>query len=376
MDPQKLALQRAAAPVHHMPDRPEPPTTDVALCLSGGGFRATLFHAGAFCRLNELGWLAQVNHISSVSGGSIAAGMLALKWSRLNFQNGVAQNLRDQVLDPLCDLTKTTIDAESVLRGIGPGSTGQAVAGKLRRWFGPATLADLPETPLFAFNSTSLQTGDLCWFAKIGTADDAPGRVPDPTIEIAVAVAASAAFPPFLSPLVVKLPAAQGAPETRNVLTDGGVFDNLGLETVWHDHKRIMISDAGQEFKTDDNPPAFWPTQILRVWNVTDNQVRSLRKHKAIYAFDAGLRDGPYWGIGSNIAKYELPDALPAPEADTLKLAKIKTRLASISAEQGHHLMNWGYAICDAAIRKHVIVDPPPPPPPGFPYPGGVGSSG
>ena len=54
----------------------------VALCLSGGGFRATLFHLGALRRLNETGVLAKVDTISSVSGGSIMAAFLAtaVRW--------------------------------------------------------------------------------------------------------------------------------------------------------------------------------------------------------------------------------------------------------------------------------------------------------
>ncbi|PYO41029.1 MAG: hypothetical protein DMD33_15450 [Gemmatimonadetes bacterium] len=42
----------------------------VGLCLSGGGFRATLFHLGALRRLNELGVISKPDTISSVSGGA------------------------------------------------------------------------------------------------------------------------------------------------------------------------------------------------------------------------------------------------------------------------------------------------------------------
>src|SRR5437899_2048998 len=53
-----------------------------ALCLSGGGFRAALFHLGAMRRLNEVGLLSQMDTISSVSGGSVASGLLARVWPR------------------------------------------------------------------------------------------------------------------------------------------------------------------------------------------------------------------------------------------------------------------------------------------------------
>jgi len=82
------------------PNRPLLP--GIGLCLSGGGYRAMLFHLGAIWRLNELGMLRKeilVNkappatgpqrlvRISSVSGGSITAGLLGLKWKSLNFDS-------------------------------------------------------------------------------------------------------------------------------------------------------------------------------------------------------------------------------------------------------------------------------------------------
>jgi predicted acylesterase/phospholipase RssA len=51
------------------------PKTDrkgIALCFSGGGFRASLFHLGSLRRLNEVGLLSQVNTITSVSGSAVA----------------------------------------------------------------------------------------------------------------------------------------------------------------------------------------------------------------------------------------------------------------------------------------------------------------
>src|SRR3990172_5059706 len=56
-----------------------------ALCLSGGGSRAMLFHVGALWRMNELGLLGKLGRVSSVSGGSITAGVLATRWARLAF---------------------------------------------------------------------------------------------------------------------------------------------------------------------------------------------------------------------------------------------------------------------------------------------------
>src|SRR4051812_7866661 len=97
----------------------------VALCLSGGGYRAMLFHVGALWRLNQLGYLPTLDRVSSVSGGSITAATLGRNWGRLQLDaNGVAQAFAPEVVAPLRRLASTTIDTGSVLGGIlQPGKT-------------------------------------------------------------------------------------------------------------------------------------------------------------------------------------------------------------------------------------------------------------
>ena len=48
-----------------------------AVSLSGGGYRAMLFHLGFLWRLRDAGILGTIDRFASVSGGSIVAGMLA-----------------------------------------------------------------------------------------------------------------------------------------------------------------------------------------------------------------------------------------------------------------------------------------------------------
>ena len=69
------------APVVTIPTDPEVAKLEptMALCLSGGGYRAMVFHIGVLWRLYETGLLHDIKRISSVSGGSITAGVLALK---------------------------------------------------------------------------------------------------------------------------------------------------------------------------------------------------------------------------------------------------------------------------------------------------------
>src|SRR5271167_1319537 len=56
----------------------------IGLALSGGGFRASLYHLGLVRFLRDAGILPQVSHITSVSGGSILAAHLVLNWDRYN----------------------------------------------------------------------------------------------------------------------------------------------------------------------------------------------------------------------------------------------------------------------------------------------------
>src|SRR5262245_60775439 len=88
------------------------------LALSGGGFRASLFHVGALWRLNEMGWLPRLDRISSVSGGSITAGVLGLAWTSLDFRDGVAKNFNELVAAPILKFTKLEIDTPSIWKGI------------------------------------------------------------------------------------------------------------------------------------------------------------------------------------------------------------------------------------------------------------------
>src|SRR5215470_2234929 len=93
-------------PIRDIPgDEIRKPQPGMALCLSGGGYRAMIFHLGAIWRLNEAGLLRKLKRISSVSGGSITSGMLGLKWKKLKFDSqDVATNLVDEVVNPIMKL--------------------------------------------------------------------------------------------------------------------------------------------------------------------------------------------------------------------------------------------------------------------------------
>jgi NTE family protein len=381
--PGEQALFEAASPVRSIPTDPpdEQPQPGVALCLSGGGYRAMLFHLGALWRLNELGWLEKLDRVSSVSGGSLTAGALARHWSELAFNEaGVAQAFVSALADPLHKFAGETIDFAAGLKGVLlPGSVADRLVGSYEKHLvGEATLQDIPDRPRFVFNATNLQSGVLWRFSKPYMWDYRVGKIERPTQKLAVAIAASAAFPPFLSPLTLKLEQAAYVPGTgtdleqpdymtRPVLSDGGVYDNLGLETAWKRYQTVLVSDGGGHFTAKAHVWANWPLQAVRVLGVIDGQVRALRKRQVVGGLKAGLRDGAYWSVWSEVADFDLADAINCPDEATKKLARVPTRLGKLDQLLQQRLVNWGYAICDTAMRKHVV--PGTLPPESYPYP-------
>jgi len=153
-------------------------------------------------------------------------------------------------------------------------------------------------------------------------------------------------------------------------LTDGGVYDNLGLETTWKRYRTVLVSDAAARVQPQEKVKGNWISQSIRVEELVHAQVGSLRKRQLIASYLANERLGAYWGIGSDISNYALADALPCPPGQTAELAKIPTRLKQLDAAVQDRLIDWGYAICDAALRKHF--DPAFPKATRFPFQRGV----
>ena len=279
MSNQRYGVSRAASPVSEIDDivaleERVAPEDSIGLCLSGGGFRAMLFHVGAILRLNEAQLLPKLGRISSVSGGSITAAVLGLHWKKLHFQEGVASNLDELLVKPIQGLASTTIDRSAILLGVLlPGTIGQRLAQAYdRSLFHGSTLQDLPadeEGPRFVINATSVQTGSLARFSRPYIADYKVGMIMNPTVRLADAVAASSAFPPVLSPFMLRVKAADFALGSRGplhtqpftaklVLSDGGVYDNLGVETVWRQYKLVLVSDGGGQLEPEGKPAGDW----------------------------------------------------------------------------------------------------------------------
>jgi NTE family protein len=369
------------SPVHDATGAPSP---GIALCLSGGGYRAMLFHVGCLWRLNEAGLIGKLDRISSVSGGSITAGVLGMNWAAAGFAAGVASaRFHELVVAPLRKLASTTIDAGAIFGGMFlPGSISDHVAAKYYELlFQGKTLQDLPDEPRFVINATNVQSGVLMRFSKPYMRDYLVGQILKPRLPLARAVAASSAFPPILSPCEIKVadygmqfePAGPGEtlhrpPFTTDlVLSDGGVYDNLGLETAWKRYQTILVSDGGGHFAAEEKPHTDWARHAYRVLDLIDSQVRALRTRTTIELFERGERSGAYWGIRQDVKTYFPDYPLACPFDRTTALAATPTRLAAMDNGLQERLINWGYAICDASIRRFYQKDWTAPK--GFPYP-------
>lgn len=269
-------------------DEPVATAMQWPLCMSGGGYRAMLFHGGVMLALNDLHLLPSMNRFSAVSGGSITQAHFALAYRGLSLDRGRWRfsDLDEKVVRPLERVaTKETIDVSSVLAGLAtPRATTSTFLGRSydRVLLKKANLSDLAlpsfsregvAYPIFIFRATELGTG-LPWdFTNYYMGSDELGKFPLPDIPLSTVVAASSAYPPVFSPITLSLkemaavsnakyPAYEGngremrflREKLANLLTvahqltlvDGGVYDNLGLSGCLGEQLKggAIVSDA------------------------------------------------------------------------------------------------------------------------------------
>ena len=360
------------------------------LALSGGGFRATLYAVGSLARLNEEGLLAELDTITAVSGGAIAAGYLMLKWSDLEFEpieggsgRVCATNFHTVIVEPLVAFCSCTIlsPRKGLYHLIHPRSS--MVDGVRKQYecklFGEVKLKDIPyspEAPEFIFYGTNLDTGVSIRIGKESVRDYHIGSANDHDITLAQAVSISSAFPPFLSPVHLdgsrwtwsdseyqKLPEAD-IKRLRNRLAvcDGGLYDNMGLEMLWKhggnkEYGTVFSCDAGAPFSAPWNSRwrlfGNWLGKCLRMSDIMVNQQRALRKRMLTRNYQAGEYRGAYWCIENRLdfGNYYSLFAIPEKLESYLHLKRLGTQLDAFSGDDNKKLVNWGYLHTDESIR-------------------------
>ncbi|WP_337173664.1 patatin-like phospholipase family protein [Paludisphaera sp.] len=256
----------------------------IGLALSGGGFRATLYHLGIIRFLRDAGMLRDVTHITSVSGGSILAAHLVLNWERYN---GAPEEF-DKAAKEILDFVRMDIRNRIVRRYPfavlataprwilrRPVKRRYTRAGMLehhyeKHLYGDVCLYELPESPELHILATNLSEGCITSFTRSGLIMQRrlPGdrvqfeRIHAGLATVSLAVAASSAFPGFFPPIQLHshdIGAAEAA-FSHQAFTDGGVFDNLGIrafrfiERCWSEECRPTEAD-GREIEVEEAPP-------------------------------------------------------------------------------------------------------------------------
>jgi NTE family protein len=363
---------------------PQANRTGIALCLSGGGYRAALFHLGACKRLNELGVLGQIDTIASVSGGSIVAAHLA---SRINpwpaDKEIIPSEVWEQkVAEPFRRFALLDIRTGPILeRWLNPGkilrplTTVEALARIYEKKLTDLKFSQLPRRPRFIFCATDMAFGVNWVFERERAGDYQIGYIRPAPADwlLARAVAASSCFPPVFGPMLLdlrKYPMNLGMypNDTRrqNILgvlqiTDGGVYDNMGLEPVWKDHQVVMVSDGGAPFPFQNETDPF--RRILRYVAITSNQAGAIRKRWLIAGFKTQVLQGTYWGVASGAASYHSTDPdhptqlPPLYYPETLaknRIATIRTDMNGFSEAEIRILENHGYTLTQAALQNHL----------------------
>jgi NTE family protein len=352
----------------------------LALCLSGGGFRSTLFHLGALRRLNELGVLSQVDTFSTVSGGSILSALLAAECKKSWPKRGeVMADWDGRITNPIRCFARQDIRTIPIVKRLLPWNWRRSetqVRALEKRYYKEITqlrLDALPDAPNFMFCSADLSFGVL-WVSekrRIGNYIAGYLEPPPSSWTVARAVAASSCFPPVFDPLRPRLPKEKLknniTPKPRNYddlvenigLTDGGIYDNMGLEAVWKSHETLLVSDGGATFDPEWDrgfKGIFW--RLPRYAAVAGKQSSAIRRRWLMSNFILGEIMGTYWGIGSSTDKYvDLPSPPVQGYDATLVddyVSEVRTDFDAFTTGEIAVLENHGYSMAEAAIRRYA----------------------
>jgi hypothetical protein len=274
------------------------PARDVFLgvALSGGGSRAALFGTSGMAALAEVrmadgtSLIEQITHVSSVSGGSIAASYYTLKKPGRNVKvlnpdgtlSDAYRAFFDQYRADMSQDFETSLIWRQLLsfRWINSGLAAKTLAEILiERLYGWARLEDIAarekagDSPGLIINSTLYNNGrrfaatvlppdvfDYDYFADLERAITRRGGVMEPSpfirerwnrlrpmtpidihmdacrMNLAGAVTASASFPPLVGPITLRV----GEEETYWHAGDGGLYENSGVESLLFLHLKQL----------------------------------------------------------------------------------------------------------------------------------------
>ena len=346
---------------------------DVGLALSGGGSRAIAFHLGCLRALHDRGILHRVEVISGVSGGAVLTAMYGYSHDQfLQFDERVQQillqglqgkmvrralfsrrPLQSFATTAIAGFAATCLSLVKAFDFLFFGLTGlrrlplsrkiRELKAPFRRWvsrthafedvlrnsvLGDVRMSDNRRDDVeIVINATELRTGSAFRFGSKESGVWRFGKLPGNDVQVAHAVAASAAYPLLLPGFdeTLEFQKNERTFEGRVVLSDGGIYDNLGTscfepgrsEGISYNVYRpryIIACDAGQGLFSENSVPYWWLSRVTRstqaIFRKAQDRIRS-----GLFHFEAsGQIDGfilPYLGT---IDRY-----LPYPPADLVE---------------------------------------------------------
>jgi NTE family protein len=341
----------------------------IGLALSGGGSRAIAFHLGCLRALNRLGLLDRVATLSTVSGGSvIGACFHAHRGDFASFEasirallaQGLVAPMRRKLFSPLgikvaaafvaVGIVALAVAAiKTAVKVIGL-VTPRSLAAHLERFdirsplhrfasrttlleaalddllFKHTSLNDLPAQPHLVINATELRTGSAFRFGTMESGSWRWGKLHRNEVSVAHTVAASAAYPLFLPAFDETLTFDKDGAlsSARVLLTDGGIYDNLGLGCLWPDRSpdvslnvvpidTIICCSAGYGLRQEP-PSQFIFARMLSVFSAIFDRAQNASIHRLHEAQRTGQIKSfifPYLG--------QQDRQLPNPPADLIR---------------------------------------------------------
>lgn len=362
----------------------------IALALSGGGVRASLFHLGILKYLAQKNLLEKVTFISTVSGGSIVAGLIFSanknKWpSSKQFLEIIYPSVKDK-------LQKTNIRNKIISRMIKNPRTllRHGISGLLQKTLLEdlnlsGNLNDIPEEPRWIINSTTYETGKNFRFMSKRMGDYLTGYVLKPSISISTAVAASAGFPGLIGPYILhtdEFQWSQYLPDSQSELQsiapkfdklriwDGGVYDNLGVEALYKTEKHQLREGFDFLIVCDGSAPlnqteaSYFFVRAKRLVDIATSQARNLMARSLFKFFNDNSYSGVYLNIGESpsriaeLSKKSLPASLNVKsflsDDECTKVANLATTLSCYKSEEIENILRHGVEVAEAALRIHM----------------------
>jgi NTE family protein len=262
-------------------------------------------------------------------------------------------------------LTARTLDGRSVVGGLlFPRSLTEWVSHNFdRELYHGVQFGDLPSGPWLSIGASQLNSGTRVVFSN--EAHSRPGAISigDPSYPVTDAVCASIAMPPAFPALRVSESDLDG--EARGMqLADGMLCDPLALADA-HDCRTLWVSDGGGTLVEEPSLDGK-VEQAARAIEILQDALRLSPRQALLSAFQAGRHAGAFWSLRATTADYPADTCLVCPPARAAELAALPTRFTAMDDDLQERLINWGYAICDIALRSWS--DPSLPRPAEFPY--------